>query len=63
MNEETLEKIRQAFLGLQLEVNSLKKEVSDLRKKVDGHGTLLIDLRGEVAHEFHTSFTNDLTKE
>lgn len=65
MDEETLQKIRTAFLELRQIVYRQEEKIRDLERKVSGHGTLLVDLRGPDAYELHTSYnlTNDELKE
>lgn len=56
MDEEIVARIRTAFKELREEIANLEKRVYDLENKVSAHGTLLVDLRGKDAVEFHESF-------
>lgn len=59
-------KLREAFKKLSDDVMELRAmnlrmqaEMVDLRKKVDGYKTLLVDLRGEDTVDFHGSLGKD----
>lgn len=52
-------------MELKMIVQSQSTRITDLERTVAGHGTLLVDLRGEPAYELHTShnLTNEELKE
>lgn len=56
MNEELLQRIREAFAVERERTTLLEKKVKELEKLVSGHGTLLVELRGTEAYDLHTGF-------
>ena len=56
MNEQILQRIREAFAVERERTTLLEKKVKELEKLVSGHGTLLTQVVGEQAIELHTSF-------
>lgn len=47
------------LMELEMKVQFLEQELKKLKDIVSGHGTLLVDLRGEKAVDLHTSFSDD----
>lgn len=54
MNEEVIQRIREAFAVERERTTLLESKVKELEKVVAGHKLLLIDLRGDIAYRFHT---------
>lgn len=56
MDEQVLQRIREAFAVERERTTLLEKKVKDLERLVSGHGTLLVELRGTEAYDIHTGF-------
>ena len=61
MNEEIIQRIREAFAVERERTTLLEKKVKELEEVVAGHKILLIDLRGETAYEFHAEPVEEAT--
>lgn len=56
MNDEIVQRIREAFAVERERTTLLEKKVKELEKLVSGYGTLLTQVVGEQAMELHCSF-------
>lgn len=62
MDEKTILAIRAAFKEVRAMIEIHEQRIKELERIVDGHKTLLVDLRGDSAYQLHTSFGKEPEK-
>ena len=62
MDEKTILAIRAAFKEVRADIEIHEKRLKEVERILEGHKTLLVDLRGDSAYQLHTSFGKEPEK-